>query len=92
MRKQTQRKNELAPCSPELNAVERIFEWICNEIEDKLYPNIGAKKAAVEVTLKELSSNVEQVCQFVGWDWIMKSFEALKTNSAWINSTIIIPS
>ena len=92
MRKQTQRKNELAPCSPELNAVERIFEWICNEIEDKLYPNIGAKKAAVEVTLKELSSNVEQVCQFVGWDWIMKSFEALKTNLAWINSTIIIPS
>ena len=43
------------PYSPELNPVERIFEWIRNEIEDKLYPNIGAKKDAVEVTLKELS-------------------------------------
>jgi hypothetical protein len=31
------------------------FEWIQSEIEDKLYPNIGAKKDAVEVTLKELS-------------------------------------
>ena len=54
------------PYSPELNPVERIFEWLRNEIEDKLYPNIEAKKAVVEVALKELSSNVEQVSQLVG--------------------------
>lgn len=80
------------PYSPELNPVERIFEWIRSEIEDKLYPSIEAKKGAVEVALKELSSNVEQVRQLVGWDWIMESFEALKINLAWINSPIRIPS
>ena len=58
------------PYSPELNPVERIFEYLRDKVEGEVYGTILDKKKAIEATLNALSSNPTQILGLVGWQWI----------------------
>ena len=68
---------EQPPYSPELNPAERVFEYLRDAIEGKVYGTIAAKKAAVEAALETLAEDPEKVKRLTGWQWIRESVEAL---------------
>ena len=59
------------PYSPELNPVERLFEYLRDKVEGKVYGTISAKKEAVETELKKLMA--DKICSLAGWDWIKRA-------------------
>ena len=59
------------PYSPELNPVERIFEFLRDKVEGKVYGTIVTKKEAVEAELKKLIS--DKICSLTGWAWIKQA-------------------
>lgn len=67
---------EQPPYSPQLNPAERVFEYLRDKIEGKVYGTISAKKAAVEVELEKLATQPDLVKRIAGWDWIQRSVHA----------------
>ena len=68
---------EQPPYSPQLNPAERIFEYLRERVEGRVYETLAAKQEAVEAELQWLAANPERVKGLAGWDWIRESFEAL---------------
>ncbi len=64
---------EQPPYSPQLNPAERIFEYLRDKVEGKVYNTMAAKKAAVEVALEKLATDPETVKSLAGWHWIKRS-------------------
>lgn len=62
---------EQPPYSPELNPVERVFEYLRAAIEGVVYATIEEKVAAVEGILEELDADPERVKSLAGWQWIV---------------------
>ena len=58
------------PYSPELQPVERIFEYLRARIEGIVYGALEAKKEAVERELRKLAVCPETVRSLTCWDWI----------------------
>lgn len=67
----------LPPFSPELNPAERVFEEVRRWVEGVLYDSVSAKREAVEIYLRELSSDVERVKRLTCWHWIRESLQSL---------------
>ena len=65
------------PYSPELNPVERIFEYLRDQIEGELYSTIAAKISRVEHVLQSLANDTVALRQLAGWDWICDAVHAL---------------
>jgi hypothetical protein len=64
---------EQPPYSPQLNPTERIFEFLRDKVEAKVYGTIEAKKVAVETELKKLANDPVKVKKMAGWHWIQRS-------------------
>jgi len=73
---------EQPPYAPELNPVERVFEYLRAEIEGIVYPTIEAKVAAVEAVLGELDLNPQRVKSLTNWQWIADSLARLPQDNA----------
>ena len=63
--------------SPQLNPAERVFEYLRDKIEGKVYGTIAAKKVAVEAELEKLTAALDRVKSLAGWDWIRQSVSGL---------------
>lgn len=63
--------------SPQLNPAERVFEYLRDRIEGKVYGTIAAKKAAVEAELKKLVKTPARIKSLAGWNWIRESVTSL---------------
>lgn len=61
------------PYSPELQPVERIFQYLRARIEGIVYGELDAKKEAVEDELRKLAARPEKVQSLTCWDWIEKA-------------------
>lgn len=70
------------PYAPELNPVERVFEYLRAEIEGIVYPTIEAKVAAVEAVLGKLDANPQRVKSLTNWHWIADSLARLPQDNA----------
>lgn len=64
---------EQPPYSPELNPAERIFEYLRDTVEGKVYGTVAAKQQAVETELEKLAAAPEVVRSLAGWTWIRQS-------------------
>jgi DDE superfamily endonuclease len=73
---------EQPPYAPELNPVERVFEYLRAEIEGVVYPTIEAKVAAVEAVLDVLDADPDRVQRLTNWHWIADSLDHLPHNNA----------
>jgi hypothetical protein len=73
---------EQPPYAPELNPVERVFEYLRAEIEGVVYPTLEAKVAAVETILERLDAHPEQVESLAGWEWIADNLQSLPKQNA----------
>jgi DDE superfamily endonuclease len=73
---------EQPPYSPELNPVERIFEYLRAGIEGVVYPSIMDKVSAVEAILEELDAETERIKRLIGWTWITGQLASLPTDYA----------
>ncbi len=65
------------PYSPELNPIERLFEYLRDKIEGLIYPSLKAKQLAVERELKRLAAQPHKLRSLIGYDWILAVLEAL---------------
>jgi transposase len=63
--------------SPQLNPAERVFEYLRDKIEGRVYGTIAAKKVAVEAQLEKLVKAPARVESLAGWNWIRKSVSRL---------------
>jgi hypothetical protein len=63
--------------SPQLNPAERVFEYLRDKIEGRVYGTIAAKKAAVEAQLEKLVKTPDRIKSLAGWDWIRESVSGL---------------
>lgn len=63
--------------SPQLNPAERVFEYLRDRIEGKVYGKIAAKREAVEAELEKLAQTPARIRSLAGWDWIRKSVSRL---------------
>ena len=70
------------PYSPQLNPAERVFEEVRRRVEGQVYPDLEAKKRAVEEVLEELAAYPEKVRRLTGWKWILQAFQSLSRNMA----------
>lgn len=68
---------EQPPYAPELNPAERVFEELRRAVEGRLYPDLDAKVAAVEVALQQLAADPERVKSLTAWSWICQAYDAL---------------
>jgi transposase len=73
---QVERINQPA-YSPQLNPAERIFEYLRDRIEGKVYGTIAAKKLAVEAELEKLAKAPARIKSLAGWNWIRESVSRL---------------
>lgn len=65
----------LPPYSPELNPAERFFEEIRKSTANQIFENIDLQEAVISQTVKELSTNTEQLKQLLGYAWIKKQWK-----------------
>ena len=65
------------PYSPELQPVERIFQYLRARIEGIVYGELDAKKEAVESELRNLAASPEKVRSLTCWDWIERALTKL---------------
>jgi len=65
------------PYSPELQPVERIFQYLRGRIEGIVYGELDAKKEAVESELRKLVACPEKVRSLTCWDWIERRLTQL---------------
>lgn len=68
---------EQPPYSPELNPAERVFEYLRDKVEGRVYGTLEAKKQAVEAELDKLVAAPERVKSLAGWHWIRQSVSRL---------------
>jgi len=73
---------EQPACAPELNPVERVFEYLRAQIEGIVYPTIEAKVDAVERLLEDLDANPARVMSLTGWHWITDTLSQLPSDHA----------
>jgi len=73
---------EQPPYAPELNPVERVFEYLRAQIEGVVYATIEDKVAAVEAVLEELDAHPERIQSLTNWYWIADSLAQLPTENA----------
>jgi hypothetical protein len=73
---------EQPPYAPELNPVERVFEYLRAQIEGIVYPTIEGKVDAVERILEDLDADPERVTSLTGWRWITDTLSQLPTEHA----------
>jgi hypothetical protein len=71
------RRIQQPPYSPELQPVERIFQYLRARIEGIVYGELDAKKEAVESELRKLVACPEKVRSLTCWDWIEKTLTQL---------------
>lgn len=74
------------PYAPELNPVERIFEYVRDRVEGELYASIEAKIARVEPVLSELAQDAATLRRLVDWSWIKANLQAVLRYAA-LNTT-----
>lgn len=74
------------PYAPELNPVERIFEYVRDRVEGELYASIEAKIARVEQVLSELAQDAATLRRLVDWSWIKANLQAVPRYAA-LNTT-----
>jgi len=65
------------PYSPELQPVERIFQYLRGRVEGIVYGELDAKKEAVESELRNLAASPEKVQSLTCWDWIERALTKL---------------
>jgi transposase len=65
------------PYSPELNPIERLFEYLRDKIDGRNYPSLQAKMAAVDRELRRLAARPKAVRQLIGYDWMQAALDAL---------------
>ena len=63
------------PYAPELNPVECFFRDLCRAIKGRVYPDLQAKKDALEPVLNAWRADPERVRRLCDWNW--KALEAL---------------
>jgi putative transposase len=63
------------PYSPELNPIERVWQYIKQELSWKLYDNLDGIKEKVRTFLEEFSS--ETIAFITGWDYIRLALSAV---------------
>jgi hypothetical protein len=68
---------EQPPYSPELNPAERIFEYLRDKVEGKVYGTLLSKQHAVEAELEKLVASPDTVRSLAGWTWIRQSANTL---------------
>jgi len=66
------------PYSPELQPVERLFEYLRARIEGIVFETLDMKKEAVESELQALAESPAEVGSLTGWDWIQRSLRKLR--------------
>lgn len=71
------RRIQQPPYSPELQPVERIFQYLRARIEGIVYGELDAKKEAVESELQKLVACPEKVRSLTCWDWIERTLTQL---------------
>lgn len=71
------RRIQQPPYSPELQPVERIFQYLRARIEGIVYGELDAKKEAVESELRKLAACPEKVRSLTCWDWIERTLTQL---------------
>jgi transposase len=74
------------PYSPELNPVERIFEYVRDRVEGELYASVEAKGARVERVLSELAQDEATLRRLADWSWIKANLQAVPHYAA-LNTT-----
>jgi hypothetical protein len=65
------------PSSPELDPVERVFEWLRGAIEGEVYASLEEKVQAVERELTKLDQDPKRVQSLTKWDWITQALDCL---------------
>jgi hypothetical protein len=65
------------PSSPELDPVERVFEWLRGAIEGEVYASLEAKVQAVEAELAKLDQDPKRVQSLTKWNWITQALDCL---------------
>lgn len=73
---------EQPPYAPELNPAERVFELLRAAIEGSVYPDLGAKAAAVEAVLAVLDTDPARLQRLIGWQWLRDSLARLPAENA----------
>jgi len=76
------RRMEQPSYSPQLNPVERVFEYLRSQIEGKVYGSQEAKRAAVEEELKKLANDPEKVKRLTGWKWILEALDGIQNTAS----------
>ena len=71
------RRIQQPPYSPELQPVERIFQYLRARIEGIVYGELDAKKEAVESELRKLVACPAKVRSLTCWDWIERTLTQL---------------
>ena len=71
---------EQPPYAPELNPAERVFEYLRDRIEGRVYGTLLAKQEAIETELAMLAADPERIRSLAGWDWIRRSVNQLEPN------------
>jgi hypothetical protein len=67
----------LPPAAPELNPPERVFQELRAALEGRVYPDLDAKVAAAEATLREIAADPARVRRLTGWAWIGAALDQL---------------
>ena len=65
----------LPPYSPELNPIERLWEYIKDQIAGKLFQNLDSLKDEVAKVIKRLSK--EMITSLTGYPYILQAANAL---------------
>src|SRR5919198_212236 len=60
----------LPPAAPELNPPARVFQELRAALEGRVYPDLEAKVAAAEATLRRLAADPARVRRLTAWAWI----------------------
>ncbi|MBD0264921.1 MAG: transposase [Tolypothrix sp. Co-bin9] len=63
------------PYSPELNPIERVWQYIKQKLSWGLYDNLDEIKEKVRSFLEEFSS--ETIASIAGWDYILSALASV---------------
>lgn len=67
--------------SPELNPVERVFEYLRSKVEGRGYGTLEAKQGVIQAELEKLAAAPERVKSLAGWDWLRESVNSLSSSN-----------
>ena len=71
----------LPPAAPELNPPERVFQELRAALEGRVYPDLEAKVAAAEATLRAIAADPARVRRLTGWAWIGAALDQLPADN-----------